>query len=542
MDGVLCETCTENNPALRKCVQCRQMLCQNCSDIHQKMRISSNHNMESLSQQDVRFQRANKVQFCLKHPKESLVFLCRQCNLPLCLHCKLSTHEGHVTEGLKDAADPIREHLSKLIQKCKSYLPYLTKRITIITAADKENEVQEQQVVHRIKDQIEAIKQELDKVFDNLKVQLQHEQGKKDRERDMLRTNIAQFASDVFSVENWLDQSFHWDLIKDGNSIQTRVQTMLDNSPTSIFKKTSVKFQVGQINRDLLKKMVGFLNVTETGVHEISVTRLLTLNVGTDMLVRCLCVTKEKKIMLSKLWHKGVFVYDQESNLQDEMVRHSQDIDSITVDDDGNAFISIRHEKKVIKIDRTKQLSVLPLGLYPRGLAILADGSLAICAVQTATYRTYQKNHCNMIMICNNDGTRKGDILTINNMPLAYPHRIALNGLNDNIVIGDRLLGSFFILGRYGNYISKTKLTSYPKLTYSVITDIACDKFGHIFVADGNVHDIHMFDSKGAFLYTVVGRDILCDQVCSIASDGNTLWVGSVGMVHRYRYLKCFEN
>ncbi|PVD36453.1 hypothetical protein C0Q70_03437 [Pomacea canaliculata] len=55
---------------------------------------------------------------CPVHTKQHVIFYCTQCDQAICMRCKLTKHEGHVTDDLSDAAvrckKTVEEHLHRL--------------------------------------------------------------------------------------------------------------------------------------------------------------------------------------------------------------------------------------------------------------------------------------------------------------------------------------------------------------------------------------------------------------------------------------------
>lgn len=55
---------------------------------------------------------------CPVHTKQQVIFYCTQCEQAICMRCKLTKHEGHVTDDLSDAAarckKTVEEHLHRL--------------------------------------------------------------------------------------------------------------------------------------------------------------------------------------------------------------------------------------------------------------------------------------------------------------------------------------------------------------------------------------------------------------------------------------------
>ena len=56
-----------------------------------------------------------KKALCLVHQDKALCFHCRQCDVSICLHCKLTSHEGHVIVDLASAALQAKKEVTSLV-------------------------------------------------------------------------------------------------------------------------------------------------------------------------------------------------------------------------------------------------------------------------------------------------------------------------------------------------------------------------------------------------------------------------------------------
>ena len=55
-----------------------------------------------------------KKGMCLVHQDQALCFHCRQYDVSICLYCKLTAHEGHVTVDLASAVLQVKEEVTSL--------------------------------------------------------------------------------------------------------------------------------------------------------------------------------------------------------------------------------------------------------------------------------------------------------------------------------------------------------------------------------------------------------------------------------------------
>ena len=97
---VLCDMCDEVNRqhAAHACQQCQMRMCRDCRRYHDM--IARDHHVTPVSHGQQIIKKSEKKSLCLVHQGQALCLHCRQCDVSICLLCKLTSHEGHVTEDL----------------------------------------------------------------------------------------------------------------------------------------------------------------------------------------------------------------------------------------------------------------------------------------------------------------------------------------------------------------------------------------------------------------------------------------------------------
>ena len=93
------------------------------------MTVSRHHNVLPFSaatatQQDQR----TVARKCPKHDFQREIFFCTACDVTICPHCKLTSHDGHVTEDLSDAATKARQELQRMLGEIQQRVRLLEMR------------------------------------------------------------------------------------------------------------------------------------------------------------------------------------------------------------------------------------------------------------------------------------------------------------------------------------------------------------------------------------------------------------------------------
>ena len=112
---VLCDMYDEGNRqhAAHACQQCLLRMCRSCRRHHDM--IARDHDMTPVSHGQPVKERSKTKSLCLIHQDQDLCFHCRQCDVSICPHCKLTSHEGHVTVELASTALEAKEEVTSLV-------------------------------------------------------------------------------------------------------------------------------------------------------------------------------------------------------------------------------------------------------------------------------------------------------------------------------------------------------------------------------------------------------------------------------------------
>ncbi|XP_053403236.1 uncharacterized protein LOC123555328 [Mercenaria mercenaria] len=201
--SVDCDLCGNGQKSSHYCIECEEHFCERCAVAHSKMKITRDHKMVQLNdtngflggnRQGGNCQRGNslggelsgihtnaaenfsrKVQkksYCPHHNGEEIKMTCKDCNVLLCVVCKLTEHENHCTAGIAKEASERRTLLSQKLAETQSTIKSLKLTIgKVEKCADGiqkklENDVKEidervEQIVKQIKDDSEKMKQNL---------------------------------------------------------------------------------------------------------------------------------------------------------------------------------------------------------------------------------------------------------------------------------------------------------------------------------------------------------------------------------------------
>ncbi|KAL8564675.1 hypothetical protein ACOMHN_004169 [Nucella lapillus] len=125
---VLCQMCEEDpaREATHVCHKCQQSMCPACKRLH------------------------DKVVKCASHVDQDLCFFCKTCDVPVCLHCMLTSHKPHVTEDMTTAGLRGKERVREFLTSARSQIQVLEKAISRLSRNDKELSREKQEVTEEV--------------------------------------------------------------------------------------------------------------------------------------------------------------------------------------------------------------------------------------------------------------------------------------------------------------------------------------------------------------------------------------------------------
>lgn len=114
----MCGFC-EEKPALRRCVQCAGVLCDDCERTQHSRGFFKTHQIVDLDHGPGGLDYSERM-VCHAHSREKLSFYCLECRRPVCSHCLiLGDHKNHQQTPIDQAFETGKETLGAWVEKLK---------------------------------------------------------------------------------------------------------------------------------------------------------------------------------------------------------------------------------------------------------------------------------------------------------------------------------------------------------------------------------------------------------------------------------------
>jgi len=115
-----CVGCHQS-PAVSICLDCTEMMCQACENVHTNFGMSRHHKFESLSSMSAERLASSQPVYCTAHPGKAAELFCPAHNAVICHVCASAKHRScsDVTE-VTDVADKSRRELTAIVEKLEA--------------------------------------------------------------------------------------------------------------------------------------------------------------------------------------------------------------------------------------------------------------------------------------------------------------------------------------------------------------------------------------------------------------------------------------
>ncbi|KAJ8313938.1 hypothetical protein KUTeg_008499 [Tegillarca granosa] len=191
-----CELC-EVYTITFKCLNCQEMICENCKKTHLKSKVSKDHKVVSIKSAEIYKSREIEKK-CTTHTNEDFQMFCGFCKVPICRDCIASgSHHNHQMDKIENVIDNKLTQLSKLIAQSKEKASQYE---DLIKTIDKNQHDFSMSVSHKI-DEVKArnneLKNKLDEITLNYVIQLQNLDTENRKSMTELKERVHEERSDL---------------------------------------------------------------------------------------------------------------------------------------------------------------------------------------------------------------------------------------------------------------------------------------------------------------------------------------------------------
>jgi len=116
----------EENEATHYCLDCQDYFCDPCTNLHQKIKTTKNHQVISIGKMKNQTQinvisKSNSQLYCQIHLDEEIKLFCEDCKEPICLLC-VDQHRAHTISSLSSIMENEKRSLIDLINQVSFFI------------------------------------------------------------------------------------------------------------------------------------------------------------------------------------------------------------------------------------------------------------------------------------------------------------------------------------------------------------------------------------------------------------------------------------
>ena len=191
--ALLCDQCEERSKAVSYCSTCSEYLCEECLRAHKRLKAYRSHETVSTASKSFSATKhqSKKSYNCIVHPNEWLKLYCKTCSTLACLHCFVSSHNGHDVGSIDSKTRKVVEaSIRDLVKETDSKLTEFEENLKYISAVEKKKSKESA-----------PLKAEIDKKVDSLIAQLEARRAELHKEVDDAITKDQK--------EVWAQKEYH---------------------------------------------------------------------------------------------------------------------------------------------------------------------------------------------------------------------------------------------------------------------------------------------------------------------------------------------
>ena len=190
-----CSSCEDNNTATCYCFVCRNFLCKDCFDAHQRLKATRGHRnvlIENLQVQDVE-ELMHRPAMCAKkyHENEPLDYYCQDCSVCICHKCSIVSHNRHSLVDLQEAAEEQKMQMTQVFARVKEKLVIVESKIS-----------EQTELMNKSEEEICAAEEKVTKVVQEIiRVAKEHETAVKTKLAEIKVTQQRNYAAEIGNVQ-----------------------------------------------------------------------------------------------------------------------------------------------------------------------------------------------------------------------------------------------------------------------------------------------------------------------------------------------------
>lgn len=541
---IICDLC--DTPARQFCNSCQVSLCLGCVGKHMD-------SIQTLKHDVVQF-KDRKVQLvyeeCGSHSGQRCEAHCSRCNVPICMICVISTHNGHTIRLMNDVVSDLKSEIQHETRDIESNILPLYKEMKKNIEKDIGKSTQKFNSLESDAEKLrKSWQQEVDAIFNkfcsliksmrenHLTVLTSHQSLIENQIQEMTKT--VQQNNKLHQSNKVSEVTEHQSKLNEYKEIPTIIQQPIPSMKSNTDPGKELTIELEEYKATL--KQAELSSQTDTVFSSMSTRDLLdkakvfaTFPTGVESLWRISCLGTEEAWLSGK--GKTITRVDIDGFVRESVTSTCQKTPvDIAVTRKGELIYSDSEHGTVniVKNGVSETLITAPRGWSPKGLCSTESGEILVnmnSGVQNKVVRYKNRKIAQEIF-----KDEKGDLIFGKDKWMLF----LVENRNEDICVSDYNADSVVAVDKAGRvrfrYNGSPAGGPEPFSPRQIVTD----SLGQIIVADYNNVCIHILEQNGQFLKCLDKCGF--QSLCGLSIDNmERLWVGLIdnGNVKVIQYMK----
>ncbi|KAL3868493.1 hypothetical protein ACJMK2_041294 [Sinanodonta woodiana] len=376
----LCENCDGGTKpkAAYYCEVCEQKICEECAQLHKKLKITRDHDLTSLT--TVRTKKFDQEK-CFEHESEFVDRYCITCEEFLCSSCDSDVHDQHSIELIAAAANLKRNRLNKELIACEKFCAN-EKILKIISQRESAVEEMERKAKDHLHQRAAEIKMDIDVNVKKIENEIMKIcEDKKDKLKQ-LNKDVESTQEKTVPLKKWITSASDTEVLREGGRILCKFKEVNASSQKSIPEIPLVKFERNCHQID--SKSIGLVVTDKETLFTTEIEIVSAFCTPQFNEIKCIMQCQGGKVWIAETGTKGLTLFNEWGS-ENKNILEQFEIASVAVSNDGILFISVPAEKLIYKItENTKATQHFSLTSIPGDIAVFDNGNMAICCNEPA--------------------------------------------------------------------------------------------------------------------------------------------------------------
>ncbi|XP_052102394.1 uncharacterized protein LOC127735964 [Mytilus californianus] len=530
-----CSVCEKENLVAWKCLNCLELQCSDCKNVHEKFSISKNHILIPLDKLSPSMMEEQKLKITSAiNNQEQCDLFCINCNIRIKTADSIMEHLTHNLDSFESFNKTLRTNIDSLISKITlevgSSKSYDDKKQMVEEKREMKREIQKryEEIILSCKANMKSLHNDVDKFY-------------KEREKHIkeAKKRVGKESTKLVKARDKLGMLQHKAELPQLQTTFITTKQQLDKYVSTLPVDEQIVFQTGDQTADDISRDIGSLHysIAASGksgksfqlelIDKSGPTKLQTVSVITPCGEVDVCIggVKHKTIQLVNLTRPSTPLNEFTVTFYD--FTSSADGSLLYITDFKNKCL-----QAVTKLGDLKNIKTFS-PLLPTCVHVTSNHEIYVGIVESDS-QNLDADSKRAILKLTPQGIFKSEFeFDLRGTRLfTVPYRCHVNETNKSIVVIDKYDPStgrviaFDETGevkfRYSGFTASSKFKPFRP------TNVSCTQMGETIICDIDNHSLHIIDKHGFFIQNLSTLEVGILHPHSMAIDSyDRLWIGT---------------